>query len=241
VDERLLKTPLIALMQVKKEVKYMSAIAYENIEKSTKVLCGENGDFGKEIMSGEEMIDFTNKALTKYLIRLSPLVGERDEKVIGSYFHVLNDLERIGDHAENFLEISTQMKDEGVEFSNGARAELREMSNKVLQMYEIASEAFNDKKRARLKELTRLESEVDDMKRKLSANHFTRLADGVCRVEVSAYFFSAVAGLERVADHLINVGYSILNPIGSQSETEKQGKTVSGLKRTPKLKNKNLS
>ena len=56
------------------------------------------------------------------------------------------------------------------------------------------------------------------MKKELTASHFIRLADGDCSLEVSPYYSSAVAGLERVADHLVNVGYSIVNPVGSQDE-----------------------
>ena len=54
------------------------------------------------------------------------------------------------------------------------------------------------------------------MKKELTASHFARLAEGGCTMEVSPYYASAVAGLERVADHLVNVGYSIVNPVGSQ-------------------------
>ena len=74
-----------------------------------------------------------------------------------------------------------------------------------------------------------LENEVDAMKRSLSANHFARLAEGKCTMEVSAYFFSTIAGLERVADHLINVGYSVLNPTGSQSEARAAGEIPAGV------------
>lgn len=72
--------------------------------------------------------------------------------------------------------------------------------------------------RERLPELTALENETDRMKKELIASHFTRLAEGNCSMEVSPYYASAVSGLERVADHLVNVGYSIVNPIGSQKE-----------------------
>ena len=57
-----------------------------------------------------------------------------------------------------------------------------------------------------------------DMKKNLIASHFARLAEGHCSMKVSPYYSSAIAGLERVADHLVNVGYSIVNPVGSQSE-----------------------
>ncbi len=220
VDERLLKTPSIAMMQVKKEIEYMAALASENIADSLKAMDGNAASFAPAISKKENTIDFTNKELTKYLIKLSALVDEHEERKIGAYFHVLNDLERIGDHADNFCEIAMQMQQAGLEFSADARTELQGMNAKVLRMFEIAQEAFEGREASRLGELTKLENEVDGLKRDLSARHYARLADGVCKVEHSPYFTSIVVGLERVADHLVNVGYSILNPTGSQSEAK---------------------
>ena len=221
VDDRFLKTPPIAMMQVKKEIEYMISLAKENIENSFEAIFTGSDKNGKEIYEKESVIDFTNHGLSKYLIKLSPLVSAGDEKVIGSYFHVLNDVERIGDHAENFHEIGVQMENESLRFSETALGEIKMMKEKISRMFEIASEAFESTESGHLNQLTALENEVDEMKRSLSANHFERLADGKCKVEHSAYFFSTIAGLERVADHLINVGYSVLNPTGSQSEARK--------------------
>ena len=92
------------------------------------------------------------------------------------------------------------------------------MRQRVMDMLAIAKDAFENLNKDGLPNLTALENEVDDMKRALTANHFARLADGACRVELSPYYSSTVTGLERVADHIVNVGYSILNPTGSQSE-----------------------
>ncbi len=217
VDDRLLKSPAIALMQVKKEVEYMANLAKENLELSLEGIT--TGDEKKlaEIYEREKVINFTNNAVTKYLIKLSPLVDVSDEKIIGSYFHVLNDVERIGDHAENFYEIGVQMKKSGLSFSEAAKDELREMYEKVFEMFDIAVSAFDNLSTEHLSELTAKENEVDSLKKKLNAAHVTRLASGDCAMDHSPYFFSAVAGLERVADHLVNVGYSIVNPTGSQS------------------------
>ncbi len=220
VDERLLKTPPIAVMQVKKEVEYMSALARLNLEKAFAAE-GAEGNVIKEIKETESIINFTNHALTRYLIKLSPLVDNANENAVGTYFHVLNDLERIGDHAENFGEIADEMGKKGLAFSESAQAELQGMKEKVLRMFEIASEAFDDGQSSRLSELTALENEVDELKRELTSRHYARLAEGNCKVELSPYFSSYVVGLERVADHLVNVGYSILNPTGSQSEAKK--------------------
>lgn len=220
VDERLLTTPPVAIMQVKKEVEYMSALARENLEKSFLSL-GETNKFADEIKETERIINFTNHSLTRFLIKLSPLVNGANETTVGTYFHVLNDLERIGDHAENFAEIAWEMQKKELSFSENAMTELKGMQDKVLRMFEIASEAFDGGKSARLEELTALENEVDGLKRDLTARHYARLAEGECKVELSPYFSSYVGGLERVADHLVNVGYSILNPTGSQSEARK--------------------
>ncbi len=222
VDERLLKTPPVALMQVKKEVEYMASLAKENLAKAFEAMKEGADDFTAEIKGREKIINFTNHALTKYLIKLSALVDAKDEKTIGAYFHVLNDLERIGDHAENFHEIAVEMQGAGLQFSESATADLVAMQGKVLEMFALASEAFDNAQTDRLLDLTDLENEVDGMKRSLSASHYTRLAEGLCKVELSPYFTSTIAGLERVGDHLINVGYSILDPTGSQSASKKK-------------------
>ena len=195
--------------------------ASENLAASFKAMDGNAVEFAPAITEKEGDIDFTNHALTKYLIKLSPLVSRSDERKIGAYFHVLNDLERIGDHADNFCGIGVQMQEKGLEFSDTAKGEIRQMQSKVLRMFEIASAAFAGLEKDVFAELTALENEVDGLKKELSARHYARLAEGTCKVEHSPYFTSVVAGLERVADHLVNFGYSVLNPTGSQSEARR--------------------
>lgn len=216
VDERMLAMPSVAIVQVKKEMDHMLSLAYENIGLSFEALCRGEDLHGERISETEATIDFTNGALTRFLIKLSPQVDSSSELLIGSYFHVLNDLERIGDHAENFYEIGAEMKEKGLAFSDTAVEELRELCKTVTQMFDISKDAFENSNKERLFELTELEERTDEMKRSLTASHFARLAEGNCTVDHSPYFSSAVVGLERVADHLVNVGYSILNPTGSQ-------------------------
>ena len=218
VDDRLLSTAPIALMQVKKEMDYMLSLVEENISLSFAAMENCVLADGESVRENEQIIDFTNGALTKFLIKLSAGASHSDERVIGSYFHVLNDLERIGDHAENFYEIGEQMLEKKIEFSEKAVNDIRKMSKTVLDMLAISKDAFQNLNKNRLSELLTLENEIDDMKKSLTASHFSRLAEGNCSMEVSPYYSSAISGLERVADHLVNVGYSIVNPIGSEKE-----------------------
>ena len=220
VDERLLTMPSVALIQVKKEINYMMELVKENIQVCFSSIEKGTTEYSDVLANNEEIIDFTNSTLTKYLIKLSANVHQSDETTIASYFHVLNDLERIGDHAENFHEIGIAMKNKELTFSTIAKTEIANMRNNVEKMFEIAENAFKDLNTSTLPTLTMLENTVDEQKRTLTANHFNRLADGVCSVELSPYFSSTIAGLERVADHLVNVGFSIVDPTGAEQITD---------------------
>ena len=219
VDDRLLTTPPIALMQVKREMDYMLSLVEENMGLAFRAM--EKGDLssGERVRANEAIVDFENGALTKFLIKLSADASQSDERTIGSYFHVLNDLERIGDHAENFYEIAEEMADKKLSFSERGRADIGKMREKIIDMLKIAKDAFENLNKDKLADLLSLEESVDGMKKELVADHFSRLAEGHCTLEVSPYYSSAVSGLERVADHLVNVGYSIISPIGSEKET----------------------
>ncbi len=217
VDDRLVKTPPIALMQVKKEIDYMIELVEKNISLSFLAVETGSSEHDAKIRDNEKIIDFTNSALTDFLIKLSATNMEQsDEKVIGTYFHVLNDLERIGDHAENFHEIGTEMASKKIAFSEIASKEIAAMRLKIFEMFAISKDAFENQNKTQLPTLTVLEETVDKMKKDLTASHFARLANGNCNISASPYYSSLVSGLERVADHLVNVGYSIVNPIGSQ-------------------------
>ena len=218
VDDRLLSTPPIALMQVKKEMDYMLSLVEENAIHAFVAMDKASSEYDARIRNNEEIIDFTNGALTKFLIKLSANASQSDERVIGSYFHVLNDLERIGDHAENFHEIGMEMIEKRISFSEKAQSEIISMRESIMQMFYIAKDAFENLNKEQLPVLAKLEDGVDVKKKALIANHFARLAEGNCNIDVSPYYSSVVVGLERVADHLVNVGYSIINPIGSEKE-----------------------
>lgn len=218
VDERLLSMTPVALMQVKKEIEYMMSLVEKNIELAFIAEETKSTADGEQIHKNEDLIDFTNTALTDFLIKLSVNAEQSDETVIGSYFHVLNDLERIGDYAENFFGFVEDMRKKGLFFSEQAQEKILKMYDKVREMFTISRDAFETGDKTRLTKLSELENEVDGLKRKLTAEHFTRLAEGQCSVECSPYYSSLISGLERVGDHLVNVGYSITNPTGSQKE-----------------------
>ena len=223
VDERLLVTPAIAYEQVKKEIEYMAQLAKSNVDASLKDIEEHKSDVPPAIYAREKTINFTNKALTDFLIKLSSEVNANDEKHIGAFFHVINDLERIGDHAKNFIEISEEMNEKEITFSSEAREEISYMSAKVMRMFDLTVDIFDKEKASasqeKLTELSAIEAETDKLKKENIAKHYARLSANICDATHSPYYVSIITRLERVGDHLVNVGYSVVNPTGSQARS----------------------
>ena len=214
IDDNLLGTPALAVIQVKKEIVEMLQLARKNFFLGLNFIMTQDLTKGKELEEREETIDYINSALSDYMIRLSPNAGLHDEAKIGSYYHVINDIERIGDHGYNFLETARKMKEEDLMFSEQAKTEFREMEELLHKMFDVAEKTFVDRKKKDLDELHRLEEQSDLLNTKLAQAHFERIKRNECKNELSPFHSTLLSELERVADHLTNVGYSIVNPTG---------------------------
>ena len=214
IDDNLLITPTIALGQAKNEIDHMLSLSRDNLILGFNIITTLDFEQEEELKEREEQIDYINNAITDYLIKLSHDVTMREEKKIGSYFHIINDIERIGDHAYNFYKTARELNDEDLRFSDKAVTELKEMFDVVIKMFDAAEEVFFKHKVKKLKNLHDLEEVTDDLKTKLSNAHYTRLSANECTVELTPFYTSLVSELERVADHLVNIGYAYLNPTG---------------------------
>ena len=219
IDDRILQTPVIAVAQVTKEVAHMGVMAQKNLDRGFNAIAERSLAEREKIMQQEEKIDFVNKGVARYLIKTSSLnLSRSDEKIVGALHHVISDIERIGDHAENFLEEAEEMNENGVTFSDDAMDELKNMYAKVRFMFERSLHVFENRDENGLAEISALESEVDMLKRVLGNNHIMRLNSGNCSVECGTHFYAVISALERVADHLTNIAFSIKSPSGSQLE-----------------------
>ena len=214
IDKRLLNTPTVALMQAKKEIINMMTLAHENLKIGFNRILYQDPSKDKELIETEDKIDYINNQITTFLIELTNKLSSKDEVTAGSYFHVVNDIERIGDHAYNFYEESIKMVDNDLSFSDTAKKEFQEMFSVVDKMFDLAYAIFDNQTRVNLKKLHDLEDKTDSLKNKLSNAHYERIQKNMCKMENSPFYTTLVSELERVADHLVNVGYSIVNPTG---------------------------
>ena len=210
VDERFLVTSSIAVGECKREICYMAERAFKNftlsIDSIIKVDLSQKEDFDKR----EKKIDFLNKEITKYLVKLTAKnISDEDEQIIATYYHVLTDLERVGDYAENIMEYAQRLKDDESTFSPAAIEELKEIYRLISNLYLSSVQAFNQQDLNALMQAEVYEETVDNTKEKLSAAHIERLENAECTVENGAVFLSLLNDLERIADHFFNVAKSI--------------------------------
>lgn len=214
IDDRLLITPTIALGQAKNEITYMLDLARTNLNIGFDMIINKNFAKEEELKEREEQIDYINNAITDYLIKLSHDATMKEEKKVGSYFHIINDVERIGDHGYNFYDMAKKIQEDDLSFSEAAIKELNKMYEVVDKMFDEAKEIFFQHRLDKLGELHNLEDITDKLKNELSDAHYARIAANKCHMELSPFYTSLVSELERVADHLVNVGYAYLNPTG---------------------------
>ena len=164
-----------------------------------------------EVFEVEKNIDFLSHEITNYLVRLTQITMPiEDLKNIGGLFHVVNDIERIGDHATNIAEAAQKKKDHNIKFTKEGLAELTEMMNAVNENMHLCIEMFITRNDDHIKEIEAIEERVDQMERDIQDSHIERLTRGECSPESGIIYNDIVVGLERVCDHATNIAYSVV-------------------------------
>ena len=211
IGDKVVFNPATAVVEVINEVDRMASLAGENLNRAMNALITLDKEDIDEVYNVEENINFLNHAITNYLVKINQLtLPVEDLKSIGGLFHVVNDIERIGDHAENVADAAKQRIETGVQLSPDAQKELGLMLDKVNDIYRYAVETFTSGSTEKIPLIEKLEDEIDEMERTYQANHVERLTKNVCTPEAGMIFSDIVSGLERIGDHSTNIAYSIL-------------------------------
>lgn len=218
IDDRLLSTPPVAVGNTKNEIIRMSVFAKNNINFAVEMLVNDEVDNGTDIRSNEEIINHHNKAITAYLTKLMGKdLSSEDDKKVGSYYHVVSDVERIGDYAENIMEYAYKLRNDGLTLSDDAKNELKEMLETFNKLYESSIFAFDTRNVGMLAEVDVLEQKMDDISEELELRHIERVKEGLCNAQVGSVYLQTVSNLERVGDHITNVAFSIRHYRHTQS------------------------
>ncbi len=212
IGDKVVFNPATAVVEVIKELDRMASLANENLNRAMNALITLDEEDIQEVYEVEKNIDFLNHAITDYLVKINQTtLPIEDLKSIGALFHVVNDIERIGDHAENVADAALQRKESGSSFSREAQREMGEMLDMVNRLIQYSIDMFVKGDETHMEEVKGLEDRVDEKEKLLQKSHIQRLTRGECTPEAGMIFSDVVSGLERVADHAMNIAFAIID------------------------------
>lgn len=218
IDARILQTPQIAVGNVKKEIIRMAGIAKENVIVSRGILLDNSNEYEK-LKKNEQTLNFLNRGITAFLTKLMGAdLPAKEDKIIGSYYHVVSDIERVGDYCENVGEYAVRLKDEEMEFSQHAKEELGEVFDNVLKLFDVSIDAFERLDLSKLPEIDSIEESIDIATQALNDKHIERLKKGSCTPQVGSIYLQTASNLERVGDHITNIAFSMKHYVRENSE-----------------------
>ena len=211
INESGVANPTTVVVGVVQEIQRMADMVKINLKEASDALIHKEYSTSKEVYKREKYIDFLSHRITEYMVNANryglPL---KDRERLGGLFHAVIDVERIGDHAVNIMDDALKEKNQRMEFSAQGRAEMTEMYDKVIAIYDKAIEVFVNEDQSGFEEVNRLEDIIDQMKIDCQEGHVKRMAQGQCSIESGLVFTDLVIGYERIADHAVNIAFSIL-------------------------------
>lgn len=225
IGEKSVFSPTTAVFDATREMERMGQLAITNLERAMNCLITLDEKEIDKVYETEKSIDYLNHEITNYLVKINQTrLPADDARSIGSLFHVVNDIERIGDHAENMADAAKSRIERQVNFSDQAKRELSEMLDMVIKITTYALDMFSTNNQEHMQEILELEDNVDEMERALQESHVQRLTQGACTASAGMMFSDIISGLERVSDHATNIAFSLLDedPIEQQKEQRAQ-------------------
>jgi len=223
LEPHLLDTPPLALDQVTRELVYMGHLARKNIQVSYSAFRHGKSDVDDEVNRREEKIDGRQDAITKYLVELSRRdLDEQESRQLPLLLHAVNDLERIGDHAENLIELAHRVDEKKLPFSDVALDEMDRYFQTADEMFVLTLKALERSDRSAAAAALEKEKQLNEGQREMERGHYDRLEKGLCNVLSGVVFLDYVANVEKVGDHLTNIAEAVIERTdGEDEEREK--------------------
>ncbi|MCU7200884.1 Na/Pi cotransporter family protein [Turicibacter sanguinis] len=212
LDRRFLETPAIAFEQAFQESLTMYDLAKENLTLATNALMdGKTTDYRK-IYENESEINRMERDLSSFLVSISSHdITEVDTNRIASMIKIVSDIERIGDHSKNIVELAEEVATSKLSFTSDAIEELKLMYNYTLESINSSYASYKNNNRQKANDTVIFEENIDRLEELLRDKHIKRLSENKCNAHSGAVFLDAISNFERIGDHSINIAEYILN------------------------------
>lgn len=207
IDNNMLRTPPLAVVQTKREIIEMSKIAMENYDRAMHAITTLDLSEREVFDKTESRLNFINKELVNFVVKLTGerALSEKDHIYLTTTFRSVRDVERIGDYAVNIMEYADNLIKLRQSFSENARSEITQLNKMVHQLYDKVVKAYSDEDLVALDEANVIEEQIDEYTKMMEDNHIKRMGEGLCNASVGAQYLEMSSNAERIADHLINV------------------------------------
>ena len=211
IDDRMIETPSIALANIVKETLRMGEKSKESLNAAMDGIVDKSKEKIELSFKREKLINELQKSILNYLLKLSKAsLNEDSRETVDALFNTVNDIERIGDHAENIAELAKDIVDLEISFSDVGIGELKDMYNKVVSTYTYALEAMRTSNVELACKVIKMEEQVDMMEKSCRANHMNRLNSSSCSIESGVIYLDIISNLERVSDHAVNIAQQVI-------------------------------
>ena len=211
IDDRMIETPSIALANIVKETLRMGEKSKESLNAAMDGIVDKSKEKIELSFKREKLINELQKTILNYLLKLSKAsLNEDSRETVDALFNTVNDIERIGDHAENIAELAKDIVDLEISFSDVGIGELKDMYNKVVSTYTYALEAMRTSNVELACKVIKMEEQVDMMEKSCRANHMNRLNSSSCSIESGVIYLDIISNLERVSDHAVNIAQQVI-------------------------------
>ncbi|WP_432401653.1 Na/Pi cotransporter family protein [Wukongibacter sp. M2B1] len=212
IDDRILETPSIAIGQVSREVLHMGNVALESYKYSIEAFFKTDVKLAQETFKVEKIVNDMERQISSYLLKVSNTeISGKQREMIEGFFNTINDIERVGDHADNLAELAIYRVENKLDFSDKALEELRIMHERVEKSYREALTALRSADMQMAQRVIEREGEIDHMEKMLRANHISRLNKQQCIPGSGVIFLDIISNLERIADHSSNIALAVMD------------------------------
>lgn len=210
LDSRFLQNPSMAVEQARKATIQMALLAKENYSLCRHAIVEHEYSAEELLRSNEKKIDAYESNIWRYLMSIvNEDLNTADSKTTSNLFHVLIDLERIGDRCQNVFNIAKDMQADGIVLSDRAHKGLCAMVDAVGEMLNLAIACYEKMDTHISHEITTYEKVVDEIQQYLRMGHLSRMARQECGFDAAIVYLDMASNLERISDHCANIATSV--------------------------------
>ena len=211
IDDRVLATPTMALSQATKELFRMGHITYEMVDSCRVALFENKVSLLEEVLRKEELVNSMQKEITGYLTKITEHdLSEAQGTRVMALMHAVNDIERVGDHATNLVELIQIKDDKRLKFNDGTQDDLKAEFDHVLKTLDEAMDALRDYDVERAHRVKDMEDRCDLMTKECMSRNIARLNAHELDPQVGVIVVDLLTNLERISDHSDNIADVVL-------------------------------